>query len=153
MKHCFLFALCLALPFSLFADDDAFRDLVRGILAPPVERSAPKKAPKPKVVKQYPFNPDYADIYLGDDGATNVSVFVEAVYYGSTVDSYFILITGKSSKGNFQKKLSFEDFDLFQHFQATLEEKQYDRLYFYSDGRSVTDFTLQKKPTRKAPRL
>ena len=153
MKHCFLFVLCLALPFSLFADDDAFRDLVRGILAPPVERSAPKAAPKPKVVQQYPFNPDYADIYLGDDGATNVSIFVEAVYYGSTVDSYFILLTGKSSKGNFQKKLSFSDFGLFQHFQATLEQKQYDRLYFYSDGSSVSDFTLQKKPTRKAPRL
>lgn len=153
MKYWILLTLCLALPFSLFADDDAFRDLVRGILAPPVERQEPQKPKKPKVVKQYPFNPDYADIYLGDDGATNVSIFVEAVYYGSTPDAYFILITGKSSKGNFQKKLSFEDFELFQHFQAVLEEKQYDRLYFYSDGRSVTDFTLQKKPARKAPQL
>jgi hypothetical protein len=151
MKYWILFSLSLALPFSLRADDDAFRSLVRGILAPPVEESA---APaKPKVVQQYPFNPDYADIYLGDDGATNVSVFVEAVYYGSTADSYFILLTGKSSKGNFQKKLSFTDFEVFQHFQVTLEQKQYDRLYFYSDGRSVTDFTLQKKPTRKAPRM
>ena len=131
MKHWILFSLCLALPFSLFADDDVFGSLLRDILAPPVEEAA---APaRPRVVQQYPFNPDYADIYLGDEGATNVSIFVEGVYYGSTADSYFILLTGKSSKGNFKKKLSFEDFELFQHFQTTLEQKQYDRLYFYHD--------------------
>ncbi len=149
MKHLSLFCLCLALPFSVFADDDAFRSIVRGILAPPVEQPAAT----PKVIRQYPFNPDYADIYLGDDGATNVSIFVEMVFYGSSEESYYVLIKGQSSAGAFQKKMTFTDLEGFLHLQRILEQKEYARLYFYSEGRSATDYTLQMKPTRKAPLL
>lgn len=145
-----LLLICLAAPLSLVADDDAFRSIVRGILAPPVEHQAPAA---PKVVRQYPFNPDYPNVYLGDSGADNVSIFIEAISYGRSEQSYYVLLQGKSSAGAFQKKISFTELAGFLHLQGVLEQQQYERIYFYSEGRSASDYTLQAKPIRTAPRM
>ncbi len=151
MKNLILIAVCVTLPFSLFADDEAFRSIVRGILAPPVEQSAP--APKP--VRQYPFNPDYPDVYLGDNGSQEESLFIELVMYGQTqqTQQYFVLISGMSSQGHFQKKMTFENLEALLHFQDIFENKAYDRIYFYTDGANEADYTLLKNPRRVIPRL
>jgi len=126
-EKCILAVVCFALSCSLFADDDAFRSLVRGILAPPPEqqqseRAAPIPPPAPKVVKEYPFNPDYPNIYLGDNGSQKESIFIEMVMYGQSQQSqkHFVLISGKSSQGVFQKKMTFASLEELLHFQGIL---------------------------------
>ncbi|HKK17915.1 MAG TPA: hypothetical protein VJ952_04465 [Opitutales bacterium] len=149
--------LLLLLAFSLNLsgqsnDGDAIIGIMREILSTPKQQPAP---PEVKKIRQYPFNPEYPDIYLGDAKSENVSVFVEVVFYGRTQDSekYLVLISGKSSDGNLQKKISFSSREDFLHFQALLENKDYERLYLFSEGSNEADYMLIKKPLREAPDL
>ncbi|MGJ8653255.1 MAG: hypothetical protein ACSHX8_08275 [Opitutaceae bacterium] len=153
MKKLLLSLVCFALPFSLFSEDDVFGNLVRGILAPPVERPAESQVQTPApvpVVQQLPFNPDYPNIYLGDNGSQKESIFVTMVMYGQTQQGkkHFVIITGKSSQGTFQKKIIFPSLEDMLHFQGILEGKEYDRIYFYSDQKNEADYTLLKHPRR-----
>ncbi|HAV12821.1 MAG TPA: hypothetical protein DCX06_04900 [Opitutae bacterium] len=155
MNKRILTAVCCVLPFSLFADDDAFRSLVRGILAPPAEQPqppAPTPPPAPQVVRQYPFNLDYPNIYLGDNGSQIESIFIELVMYGQSQQSqqHFVLISGKSSQGVFQKKMTFANLEELLHFQGILENKSYERMYFYTAKVNDADYTVLKKPRRTA---
>lgn len=152
MKNAFRLLSLLVLPFSLSADEDTW-NIVRGILAPPVqqEQTAP---PARKVVPQYPFNPDYPDVYLGDNGSEVESLFLEMVLYGQTqAGGYFVVISGRSSRGQFQKKIAFADLEGLLHFQGILENKEYDRLYFYTDLVNEADYLLLKHPRRPSPKL
>jgi len=153
MKTILSYCLLLALPFSLYADDEAFRSIVRGILAPTTPPA--ETTPAPKVVRQYPFNPEYPDVYLGDNGSEKESLFLEMVLYGQAQEgkSYLVVLSGRSSQGAFQKKMSFETLEAFLHFQEILENKEYDRIYFYAERVNEADYLLQKSPRATAPNL
>ena len=155
MKTPFYYLLILALPFSLIADDEALRSLVRGILAPPAEQSQSSTPPERKVVQQYPFNPDYPNVYLGDNGSDVETLFLEMVLYGQAQQSqkHFVVISGKSSQGVFQKKITFASLDEFLHFQGILEGGDYSRIYFYTNKVNEAHYLVQKKPSREAPQL
>ncbi len=154
MKHILYTCLLLALPFSLSADEDTW-NIVRGILAPPTQQEQPAQPPVRQVVQQYPFNPDYPDVYLGDNGSEVESLFLEMVLYGQSQQSqkHFVLISGRSSRGAFQKKITFADLEALLHFQDILEKKKYDRIYFYTDRVNEADYLLLKSPRRNAPQL
>lgn len=155
MKKSFYFLLLFALPISIFANEELINSLFRGILAPPAQQSEPVTPPAPKVVQQYPFNPEYPNVYLGDNGSDIESLFLEMVLYGQAQQSkkHFVVISGRSSQGIFQKKITFESLEAFLHFQYILENKDYNRLYFYTERVNEADYLLQRKPTRKAPKL
>ena len=160
MKHTRLHLLLL-LAFSLNMsaqsnDGDAFFGIMREILAPPQQQQQQQPTPpKVQTIRQYPFNPEYPDIYLGDADSEDVSIFIEAVFYGKAQEAgkYLVVMSGKSSKGNFQKKISFPSLEDFLHFLTLLENKVYDRLYLFSDGSNEADYMLIKKPLRKAPEI
>lgn len=154
MKNILCACLLLALPFSLSADEDTW-NIVRGILAPPAQQTTQPVAPK--VVQQYPFSPDYPDVYLGDNGSEIESIFLEMVLYGQAqqTQQHFVVLSGRSSQGAFQKKIMFADLDALLHFQDVFEGKQYDRIYFYTAQSSTNeaDYLLLKSPRRTAPNL
>ncbi len=153
MKPIRLFCLLVALPFSLSADEDTW-NLVRGILAPPTQ-STQSTPVVPQVVKQYPFNPDYPDVYLGDNGSELESIFLEMVLYGQAQQSekHFVVMSGRSSQGAFQKKITFADLDELAYFQDIFENKKYARIYLYTDRVNEADYLLLKSPRREAPKL
>lgn len=144
------------LPFSIFADEDTW-NLVRGILAPSTNTTQPSVSVQtvPRVTKQYPCSPDYPDVYLGDNGSELESIFLEMVLYGQAQqgNQHFVVLSGRSSAGVFQKKISFSNLDELLHFQGILENKQYDRIYFHSDGKNEADYLLLKSPRRDVPTL
>lgn len=154
MKNICYTCLILALPFSLSADEDTW-NIVRGILAPPTQQSQPVQPPVRQQVRQYPFNPDYPDVYLGDNGSEIESLFLEMVLYGQAQQSeqHFVVISGRSSQGAFQKKITFADLDQLRHFQEVFEAKKYDRIYFYTDRVNEADYLLLKSRRRAAPKL
>ncbi|MGZ0656534.1 hypothetical protein ACWPKO_07220 [Coraliomargarita sp. W4R53] len=157
MRNLLFCCLILSLPFSLSADEDTW-NIVRGILAPPVqqEQSVQSVQPSvPPVVRQFAFNPDYPDVYLGDHGSELESLFLEMVLYGQAQqgDTHFVVISGRSSQGAFQKKITFADLDELLYFQDVFEGKKYDRIYFYSDRVNEADYLLLKSPRREAPIL
>jgi len=156
MKNILHYCLLLALPFSLSADEDTW-NIVRGILAPPTEQGQPaqNKPAVSQVIRQYPFNPDYPDVYLGDSGSEIESIFLEMVLYGQAQqnEQHFVVISGRSSKGAFQKKITFAGLDELLYFQDVFENKKYDRIYFYSDSVNESDYLLLKSPRREAPQL
>ena len=154
MKNAFYLSLLLALPFSLSADEDTW-NIVRGILAPPTQPAQSTQPPVRQVVKQYPFNVDYPNVYLGDNGSEIESLFLEMVLYGQAQQSeqHFVVISGRSSQGAFQKKITFANLDELLHFQETFEGEKYDRIYFYTDGVNEADYLLLKSPRRNAPQL
>lgn len=154
MKQAYLL-LFLAFSASLTAqssDGDAIISIMRDILTTP-EQTAPP--PKPKKVRQYPFNPDYPNVYLGDAESQNVSIFLELVFYGKAQKGgdYLVLFSGKSSQGYFQKKISFPTLEDFLHFQALLEKQKYERLYLFTDGSNEADYMVIQKPLREAPKI
>lgn len=156
MKKSILALVCFVLPLSLFADDDAFRSILRGVLAPPVgEAPAVQAQPVAQVVREYPFNPDYPNVYLGDNGSQGQSIFIELIMYGQTQQGHqhFVVISGMSSQGYFQKKITFPSLEAMLHFQGIMEGQQYDRIYFYKDGANAADYTLLKKPRRAIPQM
>lgn len=155
MKKPFYFLLLFVLPVSVFADDEIINSLFRGILAPPAEQGRTVTPPAPKVVQQYPFNPEYPNVYLGDNGSDIESLFLEMVLYGQSQNTYkhFVVISGRSSQGAFQKKIIFDKVEGLLHFQNTLENNDYSRIYLYSDRVNEAHYLIQKKPSRKAPKL
>ena len=151
-----LLLLALSLNTSAQSNDgDALFGIMREILAPPQQQQQQPSPPKVKTIKQYPFNPEYPDIYVGDADSQNVSIYIEVVFYGKAQEAgkYLVVMSGKSSKGNFQKKISFPSREDFLHFQTLLEDKRYDRLYVFSDGSNEADYMLIKKPLSEAPKL
>lgn len=156
MKKSILALVCFVLPFSLFADDDAFRSILRGVLAVPAEEApAAQSQPVAQVVRQYPFNPDYQNVYLGDNGSQEESIFIELIMYGQTQQGqqHFVVLSGMSSQGKFQKKITFPNLEAMLHFQGIMEGQQYDRIYFYTDRVNDADYTLLKKPRRSIPQM
>lgn len=133
-------------------DGDAIIGIMRDILTTPEETPPPQK---PKKVREYPFNPDYPEVYLGDAKSENVSIFLELVFYGKAQKGgdYLVLFSGRSSQGPFQKKISFSTLEEFIEFQSVLEKQKYDRLYLFSDGLNEADYMLIKKPLREAPKI
>ena len=77
------------------------------------------------------------------------------VLYGQAQQSqkHFVVISGRSSQGVFQKKITFESLDELLHFQGILEARDYNRIYFYSSKVNEAHYLVQKKPTREAPNL
>lgn len=155
MKKTILALVCFVLPLSLFADDDAFRSILRGVLAAPVEQAPAQPEPVAKVVRQYPFNPDYPNVYLGDNGSQEQSIFIELIMYGQTQQGqqHFVVLSGMSSQGKYQKKITFPDLTSMLHFQGIMEGQEYDRIYFYTDRVNDADYTLLKKPRRAVPHI
>lgn len=155
MKNALYLSLILALPFSLSADDDTL-NIIRGILGPPPQQQGQTTQPPARQeVRQYPFNPDYPDVFLGDNGSEVESIFLEMVLYGQAQQSeqHFVVMSGRSSSGAFQKRITFADLEEVRHFQDILENKRYDRIYFYTDRVNEADYLLLKNPRRNAPQL
>lgn len=154
MRYVSLF-LFLVLSVNLSAqskNDDAIISIMRDILSTPQQTPPPRKERK---IRQYPFNPDYPNIYLGDAETEDVSIFLELVFYGQAQESgdYLVIFSGRSSQGYFKKKISFPGLDDFQHFQTLLENQDYERLYLFRDGSNEADYMIIKKPLREAPAI
>lgn len=155
-KHAYLHLL-LVLMFSVNLsaqnnDGDALIGIMRDILTAPEQTPPPQK---PKEVRQYPFNPDYPNVYLGDAKSENVSIFLELVFYGKAQEggNYLVVFSGRSSEGQFQKKIFFPALEDFQSFQSLLETQDYERLYLFTDGSNEADYMVLKKPLREAPKI
>ncbi|MEN8662652.1 MAG: hypothetical protein ABF322_10265 [Lentimonas sp.] len=72
--------------------------------------------------------------------------------YGQTqqIQKHFVVITKKSSRGTFLKKITFPSLEGMLHFQNILESSGYDRIYLYSDGANEAGYAVLTKQRRAA---
>jgi ssDNA-specific exonuclease RecJ len=66
---------------------------------------------------------------------------------------HFVVISGRSSQGAFQKKITFENLEELNHFQNILENKEYNRIHFYSAKVNEAHYLVQTVLSRQAPNL
>ena len=112
------------------------------------------------VEKNYPFNPDYPDVYWGDS-----KVFLELVHYTKQVDvakygvPYVINFSGMTTKKDGSKKYimsnwGFDTLEEFVYYKNLIENKKYYRILLKEPNNSqLSEILVLMNPRRKIPKI
>jgi hypothetical protein len=105
--------------------------------------------------KEYPFNPDYPDIY-----SNGGQLFLEHIFYKRNIDQstykkkYLITFSGMSKGGYFYTNLGFNSLEEFLYYQDLIENKKYNKIILSNvKGSQLGEIIVFKNQKRDIPKL